>query len=151
MKRCLFITFCILLITLSPAFAEQPNMTEFQNWAKTAKVPGYSFGGVDETDPGVYMAVWMNPKGEMIGLHLLPASSFKSFSQILNKKKPISFMYKGMPALYSDALVISGSLSVKFEKAGKVISISNQNHPKAFSKDALVKLLDIMKPENLLK
>lgn len=153
MKRVVIFVCMMLLTSVIAAFAAGPGKTEFDKWAKSAKLAGYSYGGVDQTDPGVYMAGWMNPKGEVLGVHLHPVASFKSFQQVVNKKKPESFTYKGMPAIYSDALGF-GQIAIKYEKSGKVLSISQMGQsaqPKGLSKADLIKLLDTMKPELLLK
>ena len=152
MKRgILFI--CLLLVTTVTAFAAGPGKTEFDKWAKTVKLTGYSYGGVDQTDPGVFMAGWMSPKGDVLGVHLHPVSAFKGVQQqVVNKKKPEQFTYKGMQALYSNALG-PGQICIKYEKSGKVLSISqmDQSMAKGLSKPELLKLLDIMKPELFLK
>ncbi len=152
MKKILSITCLFLLLTVVAAFAAGPGKADFEKWGKGAKITGYTFGGVDETDPGVYMAGWMSSKGDILGVHLHPLSAFKSFQQVVNKKKPESFTYKGMPALYTDA--ISGQIAIKYEKSGKVLSISQMSQSgkgKGLSKAELIKLLDTMKPENILK
>jgi len=149
MKQIILITCCMLFISAVTALAA-PGMADFEKWSKTAKVPGYSFGGVEQTDPGIYMAVWMNAKTEMIAVRLEPAANFKSYLQVINKKKPLSFTYKGMHSLYSDALHPSASVVVKYEKSGKLLNITNQNQPKAMTKDELIRLLDGMRPEAFL-
>lgn len=152
MKRgILFI--CLLLVTTVTAFAAGPGKAEFDKWAKAVKLTGYSYGGVDQTDPGVFMAGWMSPKGDVLGVHLHPVSAFKGVQQqMVNKKKPEQFTYKGMQALYSNALG-PGQIWIKYEKSGKVLSISqmDQSMAKGLSKPELIKLLDIMKPELFLK
>lgn len=152
MKRgVLFI--CLLLVTTVTAFAAVPGKAEFDKWAKTVKLAGYSYGGVDQTDPGVFMAGWMSPKGDVLGVHLHPVAAFKGVQQqLVNKKKPEQFTYKGMQALYSNALG-PGQIWIKYEKSGKVLSISqmDQSMAKGLSKPELIKLLDIMKPELFLK
>lgn len=152
MKRVLFLVFLTLLMSVS-AFAAGPGKAEFDKWAKTVKLTGYTYGGVDQTDPGVFMAGWMSSKGDILGVHLHPASAFKSVEkQVVNKKKPEQFSYKGMPALYSDALG-AGQIWIKYEKSGKVLSISqmDQSMAKGLPKAELIKLLDVMKPELFLK
>lgn len=153
MKRA--VLFICLLVTLSAvvAFAAGPDKTSFDKWAKTVKLAGYTYGGVDQTDPGVFMAGWMSSKGDVLGVHLHPASAFKGVEkQVVNKKKPEQFSYKGMPALYSDALG-AGQIWIKYEKSGKVLSISqmDQSMAKGLSKAELIKRLDVMKPELFLK
>jgi hypothetical protein len=143
----------LLILTVVTSFAAGPGKAEFEKWGKTIKLSGYTFGGVDETDPGVYMAGWMSAKGDVLGVHLHPVASFKSFQQVVNKKKPDSFTYKGMPAIFSDGTGF-GQIAIKFEKSGKVISISQMGQSaqsKGLSKPELIKLLDVMKPENILK
>lgn len=150
MKKLLLSACCALLFSAS-ALAAKIDKTSLAAWAKSAPVTGYAFGGVDETDPGVYMAMWMNNKEEMIGLHVHPASEFKKFDQIVNKKKPIAFTYKGAPALYSDALAPTASMVVSYESAGKTISLSNMGQARALTKDEMIKILDGMGIEKLLK
>jgi hypothetical protein len=153
MKRVVLFSCMMLLLSVVVAFAAGPGKTEFDKWAKAVKLSGYSYGGVDETDPGVYMAGWMSAKGDVLGVHLHPVASFKSFQQVVNKKKPDSFTYKGMPAIFSDGTGF-GQIAIKFEKSGKVISISQMGQSaqsKGLSKPELIKLLDVMKPENILK
>ena len=154
MKRVALFTFLMLLINVVVAFAAAgPGKSEFDKWAKNAKLAGYSYGGVEQTDPGVYMAGWMSSKGEVLGVHLHPIASFKSFQQVINKKKPQSFSYKGMPAVYTDGTGF-GQIAIKYEKSGKVISISQMGQsaqPKGLSKAELIKILDAMKPESFLK
>ncbi|SKA23935.1 hypothetical protein SAMN02745119_03298 [Trichlorobacter thiogenes] len=152
MKRVALFT-CMMLLFSVIAFAAGPDKSAFDKWAKAVKLSGYSYGGVDQTDPGVYMAGWMSSKGDVLGVHLHPATSFKSFQQVVNKKKPESFTYKGMPAVYSDGTGF-GSIAIKYEKSGKVISISQMGQAaqaKGLSKAELTKLLDVMKPELFLK
>jgi hypothetical protein len=139
----------MLFISVVAAVAA-PGKADFEKWSKSAKVPGYSFGGVEQTDPGVYMAVWMNAKTEMIAVRLEPAANFKSYLQIVNKKKPLSFTYKGLQSLYIDALSPSASVVVKYEKSGALLNITNQNQPKALTKEELTRLLDGMRPEAFL-
>ena len=149
----LLLAICLVIITATAAFSAGPGKAEFEKWAKTVKLAGYSYGGVDQTDPGVFMAGWMSSKGDILGVHLHPASAFKSVEkQVVNKKKPEQFSYKGMPALYSDALG-AGQIWIKYEKSGKVLSISqmDQSMAKGLPKAELIKLLDVMKPELFLK
>ena len=131
------------------ALAAGPDLTVFQNWAKSAKVSGYVFSGAEESDPGVYMAIWMNPKGETIGVHLAPAAGFSHFAP--TKKQAVHFTYKGLPAQYTDAAITQSGLAVKYEKQGKMLSVSHLLQKKAMSKDELIAILDAMKPEILLK
>ena len=144
---------CLLLVTTVTAFAAGPDKAAFDKWAKSVKLAGYSYGGVDQTDPGVFMAGWMSPKGDVLGVHLHPVSAFKGVQpQMVNKKKPEQFSYKGMQALYANATG-PGQIWIKYEKSGKVLSISqmDQSMAKGLSKPELIKLLDIMKPELFLK
>ena len=152
MKRVALFTCLMLLLNVVVAFAAGPGKAEFDNWAKTIKLTGYTYGGVEQTDPGVFMAGWMSAKGDTLGVHLHPVTGFKGFQQIVNKKKPEQFTYKGMPAVYSNALGF-GQIAVKYEKAAKAISISqmDQTGTKGLSKAELIKLLDVMKPELFLK
>jgi len=153
MKRVAVMSCLLVLLNIVCAFAAGPGKAEFDKWAKTVKLAGYSYGGVDQTDPGVFMAGWMSSKGDVLGVHLHPLASFKSFQQVINKKKPESFSYKGLPAVFSDGTGF-GQIAIKYEKSGKVISISQMGQsaqPKGLSKTELLKLLDIMKPELLLK
>lgn len=151
MKRIALIVYLILFTTVVTVCAAGPGKADFEEWSKAANVSGYSFGGIDEPDPGISMAIWMNPQQEMIAVRLEPATNFKGYQLTLNKKKPIPFTYKGMTALYIDALAPSAMVVVNYEKSGKLLSISNQNQPKVMTKDELVLLLDGMKPENLMK
>lgn len=146
------LAFVFILVLAVSSFAAGPDKSGFDKWAKTVKLPGYTYGGVDQTDPGVYMAGWMSAKGEVLGVHLHPAAGFKGFQQVVNKKKPESFTYKGMPAVYSDALGF-GQIAVKYEKSGKTLSISqmDQSGTKGLPKAELLRLLDVMMPEKLLK
>ena len=153
MKRAAFIACFLFLATAFTAFAAGPGKAEFEKWGSAIKLPGYSYGGVDQTDPGVFMAGWMSAKGDVVGVHLHPLASFKSFQQVINKKKPEAFSYKGMSAIFSDGTGF-GQIAIKYEKSGKVLSISQMGQsaqPKGLSKIELIKLLDIMKPENMLK
>jgi len=143
----------MMLFHTGIAFAAGPGKAEFDKWARAVKLPGYSYGGVDQTDPGVFMAAWMSSKGEVLGVHLSPLASFKDFQQVINKKKPESFSYKGVPAVYNDGTGF-GQIAVKYEQSGKMISISQMGqsaNPKGLTKTELIKLLDVMKPELLLK
>lgn len=155
MKRVALLT-CMMLLFSVVAFAAAPTKTVFKSWAAAAKLPGYSFGGEveeDEDHPGNYMTGWMAADGEVIGVHLHPLSGFKSFQQTINHQKPESFTYKGMPALYTKATGY-GQIAIKYEKSGKVLSIGHMKEtgkPKAKTREELVKLLDRMMPEKLLK
>ncbi|HQB39051.1 MAG TPA: hypothetical protein PL053_07225 [Deltaproteobacteria bacterium] len=149
MKRILFSACFMLLVTVGAAFAAGPGQAQFDKWAKGVKISGYSYGGVEQTDPGVFMAGWMSPKGEVLGVHLNKISSFKSFQQVVNRKKPEVFTYKGSPALFSDATGF-GLIAIKYEKSGKVLTISQMGETRGLSKAELIKLLDVMKPERLL-
>lgn len=153
MKRVVLLTCLMVLLHVVVAFAAGPGKAEFDKWAKSVKLAGYSYGGVDQTDPGVFMAAWMSPKGDVLGVHMHPLSVFKGIQQqVVNKKKPELFTYKGMQALYSDAIG-PGQVWIKYEKSGKVLSISqmDQSMAKGLSKPQLIALLDTMKPESLLK
>lgn len=150
MKKLLLSAFALVLLSL-PAWAARVDKASLEKWAKSAPVPGYTFSGVDETDPGVFMAAWTNAKEEAIGLHVHPASAFKTFNQVVNKKKPVALTYKGQAALYSDALAPMGSMAVNFEAAGKVISLNNMGQPRALTQDEMIKILDGMGIEKLFK
>lgn len=150
MKKTLFSACAILLLSL-PAWAAKVDKASLEKWAKSAPVAGYTFSGVDEPDPGVYMAAWVNAKEEGIGLHVHPSSAFKTFNVVVNKKKPVALTYKGQPALYSDALAPMGSMAVNFEAAGKVITLNNMGQPRALTQDEMIKILDGMGVEKLLK
>jgi len=149
MKRMMFLVCFALLVTAGVAFAAGPGQAEFDKWARGVKISGYSYGGVEQTDPGVFMAGWMNPKGNVLGVHLNPISSFKSYQQVVNRKKPEAFTYKGASALYSDATGF-GLIAIKYQNSGKVLVISQMGESKGLSKAELIKLLDVMKPEKLL-
>lgn len=152
----LLLAICLVVISATWVLAAGPTKAGFQSWAAAAKLPGYSFGGEveeDEDRPGNYMTGWMAADGEVIGVHLYPLSEFKSFQQAINHQKPESFTYKGMPALYTKATG-NGQIVVKYEKSGKVLSIGHMKEtgkPKAKTREELVKLLDRMMPEKLLK
>ena len=150
MKRLLF-SACAILFLSHSAWAAKIDKASLEKWAKSAHVAGYTLGGVDETDPGVYMAAWMNSKEEMIGIHVHPVSEFKKFDVVINKKKPVALTYKGQAALYTDALAPMASMAVNFEAAGKVISLNNMGQPRALTQDEMIKILDSMGIEKLLK
>ena len=150
MKKLLLSACCIVFFSAS-ACAAKIDKASLANWAKSAPVAGYSFGGVEETDPGVYMAIWMNSKEEMIGLHVQPASEFKKMDVVLNKKKPVAFSYKGVPALYSDALAPMANMAMSYESAGKTLTLSNMGQARALTKDEMVKILDGMGIDKLVK
>ena len=151
MKKLLLVLFCALLMA-APVWAAKIDQSSLTNWAKSASVAGYAFGGVEETDPGVYMAVWMNKKEEMIGIQLQPAAEFsKMANQTINKKKPASFIYNGAPAIYTDALAPSASLAISYEKAGKTLVLMNMGQARAFTQAELVKILDGMNVDKLFK
>ncbi len=153
MKRIIVFICVMFFVNSLTVFAANTGKAELEKWGAAIKLPGYSFGGVEQTDPNVYMAGWMSAKGDVLGVHLHPLSSFKSFQQVVNKKKPESFFYKGMPAVYSDSTGF-GTIAIKYEKPGKVISISQMGQTaqaKGLSKSDLLKLLDVVKPENLFK
>lgn len=140
------------LIIAGSALAAGVDKNAFTQWAKGASVAGYTFGGVEETDPGVLMAVWTNAKEEMVGVQLQPAAEFKKTAgQTINKKKPIAFAYKDKQAVYTDALAPSGSISVSYEASGKTLVLMNMGQPRAMTKDELVKILDGMNTDKLLK
>lgn len=150
MKKLLLLACCAFVLSAS-AWAAKIDQASLASWAKTAPVAGYSFGGVDETDPGVYMAVWLNSKQEMIGLHVHPASEFKKMDKVLNKKKPVAFAYKGAPALYIDALAPIASMAVSFESAGKTVTLNNMGQARALTQEEMVKILDAMGIDKLFK
>lgn len=153
MKRGVLFVCLMVLFSAVVAFAAGPDKATFEKWARSVKLSGYSFGGVDQTDPGVFMTGWMAADGEVIGVTLHPLTEFKSFQQTINHQKPESFTYKGMPALYTKATG-NGQIVVKYEKSGKVLSIGHMKEtgkPKAKTREELVKLLDRMMPEKLLK
>ena len=150
MKKLITAACCILCLS-SSVWAAKIDLTALSSWSKSAPVPGYKFGGVDETDPGVYMAVWQNSKEEMIGIQIQPAAEFKKLNAVLNHKKPFAFTYSGSPALYIDALAPTASMAVSYEKAGKTLVIVNMGQPRAFSKDEMVKLLDGMNVNKLFQ
>ena len=56
MKRIALFTCLMLLLNVVVAFAAGPSKAEFDKWAKTVKLTGYTYGGVEQTDPGVFMA-----------------------------------------------------------------------------------------------
>lgn len=91
------------------------------------------------------MAVWVNGREEMVGLQLRPLAEFEQQArQVVNRRKPQAFTYRGMPALYSDALAPSGSVSVRHEGLGRTLVIMNMGQPKAFTQAELVRCLDAM-------
>ena len=152
----LLIALCMVIMSAAWVCATAPTKASFQSWAAAAKLPGYTFGGEveeDEEHPGNFMTGWMAADGEVIGVTLHPLTEFKSFQQTINHQKPESFTYKGMPALYTRATG-NGQIAIKYEKSGKVLSIGHMKEtgkPKAKSREELVKLLDRMMPEKLLK
>ena len=150
MKKLLLSACCAVALSAS-AWAAKIDQASLATWAKSAPVAGYAFGGVDETDPGVYMAVWLNSKQEMIGLHVHPASEFKKMNQVINKKKPVAFTYKGAPALYSDALAPTASMAVSFESAGKTVTLNNMGQARALTQAEMVNRLDAMGIDKLFK
>lgn len=151
MRRLLLqgLTGLLLTAVATGPWAAGPDLPTVKAWAQAARVPGYTYGGTEETDPGVYMAGWMNARQEAVAIHVSPGSAFKSFQQVINKKKPVSFTYAGQPAVYSDALGPIGNVAVHYTAANKVISITHANHPRALTQDELVKLLDAMQPARL--
>lgn len=150
MKKFLLLAYCALGLTTS-AWATKIDQASMTRWAKTAPVAGYSFGGVDETDPGTYMAVWLNSKQEMVALHVQPASEFKKLDKMLNKKKPVAFTYNGVPALYTDALAPAASMAVSYEKAGKTVTLTNMGQARALTQNEMVEILDKVGIDKLLK
>lgn len=151
MKKMLLSAVCAVLLSTS-VWAAKIDQASLTNWAKAAAIAGYSFSGVQESDPGVYMAVWMNNKQEMIGLHVYPGSEFKkNADQVVNKKKPLAFTYNGSPATYMDALAPVGNVAVLYEKAGKTVVISNMGQPRALTKEEFAKILDGLGVDKLFK
>ena len=151
MKKLLLSLLCTLFMA-TPVWAAKIDTNSLASWAKSASVAGYTYGGVEETDPGIYMAMWINKKEELIGLQIKPAAEFsKMANQTVNKKKPLPFAYNGTPAIYTDALAPSGSLAVSYEKAGKTLVIMNMGQPRALSREELVKILDGMNVDKLFK
>lgn len=119
-------------------------------WAQATTLPGYRFGGVDQPDPGVLMAVWVNAREEMVGLQLRPLAEFQQQAQqVVNRRKPAAFTYKGMPALYTDALAPSGSVLLRHDGLGRTLVIMNMGQPKAFTQAELVRILDALNLERL--
>ena len=143
---------CCSLLLATAAWAAKVDSASLAAWAKGSSVPGYSYGGVDEPDPGIYMAAWTNGKEEMIGIQIRPLAEFKAqANQVINRKKPLAFTYKGMPALYTDALAPMGSVALAVESAGKMLVIMNMGQPRAFSQAELVKILDGLNLDKLWK
>lgn len=151
MKKMLVWAVCAALL-VTTAWAAKIDQASLTNWAKAASLPGYTFAGVEETDPGVYMAVWMSAKQEMIGVHVYPASEFKkNANQIVNKKKPQAITYNGSPATYTDALAPTGTMSVAYDKAGKTLVISNMGQPRALTKEEFSRILDGLAVDKFFK
>ena len=152
MIRTVLIT-CMVLFTISSGFAAGLSKAEFDEWGKSVKVTSFKYDGVKELEPGVYTARWTNTQKEMIGVQLRPLSSFPGFLQPVKNKMPVLFTYKGLPAIYTDALGV-GQAAIKYEKSDKVLMVTQidpSGQTKAKSKDDLAKLLDTMKPELILK
>ena len=77
MKRLLLLLCCAMLWVVPASAAKKIDQASMTKWAKSVTVSGYAFGGVDESDPGVYMAIWQNSKEEMIGVQVFPGTEFK--------------------------------------------------------------------------
>ena len=151
MRKVFVLAACMALLATT-AWAARIDQASLTTWARAASMPGYTFGGVEETDPGVYMMVWMSAKQEMIGVHVYPASEFKkNANQIVNKRKPQAITYNGSPATYTDALAPTGTMSVAYEKAGKTLVISNMGQPRALTKEEFSRILDGLAIDKLLK
>ena len=139
------------MLWVAPVSAAKIDRASLTDWAKSATVAGYSFGGVDETDPGVFMAIWQNSKEEMIGVQVFPGAEFKKLNAVINKKRPTPFTYNGTPALYTDALAPSASMALHYEAAGKTVVMVNMGQARALSKDEMTKVFDGMKVDRLFK
>ena len=151
MRKVFVLAACMALLATT-AWAARIDQASLTTWARAASMPGYTFGGVEETDPGVYMMVWMSAKQEMIGVHVYPASEFKkNANQTVNKRKPQAITYNGSPATYTDALAPTGTMSVAYEKAGKTLVISNMGQPRALTKEEFSRILDGLAIDKLLK
>ena len=151
MKKLIILLCCTILWVAPVSAAKKIDQASLASWAKSAKVPGYSFGGVDESDPGVYMAMWQNSKEEMIGLQVHPGSEFKKLNAVINKERPTPFSYNGVPALYTDALAPSASMALHYEAAGKTVVMVNMGQPRVLSKDEMIRIFDGMKIDQLFK
>ncbi len=149
MKRLLLLLCCAMLWVVPASAAKKIDQASMTKWAKSVTVSGYAFGGVDESDPGVYMAIWQNSKEEMIGVQVFPGTEFKKLNAVLNKKRPTPFTYNGVPALYSDALAPSASMALHYETAGKTVVMVNMGQPRALTKDEMVKVFDGLKIDQL--
>lgn len=144
MKKTL-LALCGALWLSTAAFGAPPDEARLTTWAQGTTLPGYRFGGVDQPDPGVLMAVWVNGREEMVGLQLRPLAEFQQqANQVVNRRKPLAFTYQGMPALYTDALAPSAAVLVRHEGLGRTLTVMNMGQPKAFTQAELVKLLDGM-------
>jgi hypothetical protein len=151
MRKVFVLAACVALLATT-AWAARIDQASLTTWASAASLPGYTFGGVEETDPGVYMMVWMSAKQEMIGVHVYPASEFKkNANQTVNKRKPQAITYNGSPATYTDALAPTGTMSVAYEKAGKTLVISNMGQPRALTKEEFSRILDGLAIDKLFK
>lgn len=147
-----FVALCGSLLFVTAAWCAAPDADRLAAWAKTTRIPGYSYGGVDAPDPGVLMVVWTNGKEEMVGVQLRPAAEFQQqANQVINRRKPLVFTYKGMPALYSDALAPSGSVAVRHDGLGRMLVIMNMGQPRVFTQAELVKILDGMDLDRLAR
>ena len=151
MKKLLVMLCCAILCAAPVSAAKKIDQASLTSWAKSAKVPGYSFGGVDESEPGVYMAIWQNSKEEMIGLQVHPGAEFKKLNVVINKKRPTPFTYNGTPALYTDALSPSASMALHYEAAGKTVVMVNMGQPRALSKEEMIRIFDGLKIDQLFK
>ncbi|SKA23946.1 hypothetical protein SAMN02745119_03299 [Trichlorobacter thiogenes] len=152
MRRVVSIS-CMLLFTVVSAFSAGPDKAGFEHWCMTVNLPGYTYGGVKESDPGIYTSAWINTQQVIVGLQLHPLSSYPDFMQAVKFKMPVSFTYNGLPAVYTDALQV-GQAAIKFEKSDMVLMItqidqSGQTKPR--TKEELSALLDQMKPEQILQ
>jgi hypothetical protein len=151
MRKVFVLAACVVLLATT-AWAARIDQASLTTWASAASLPGYTFGGVEETDPGVYVMVWMSAKQEMIGVHVYPASEFKkNANQTVNKRKPQAITYNGSPATYTDALAPTGTMSVAYEKAGKTLVISNMGQPRALTKEEFSRILDGLAIDKLFK
>lgn len=151
MKKTL-LALCGALLLSTAAVAAPPDEGRLSTWAQATVLPGYRFGGVDQPDPGVLMVVWVNGREEMVGMQLRPLAEFQQQAQqVVNRRKPVAFTYKGMPALYTDALAPSASVSLRHDGLGRTLVLMNMGQPRAFTQAELIGLLDGMNLERLAK
>jgi hypothetical protein len=149
MKKTL-LTLSAALMLAASAWSAPLDEAGLTTWAQNTPVPGYRFGGVDQPDPGVLMAVWVNGQEQMVGLQLRPLAEFQQqANQVVNRRKPLAFSYKGLPALYTDALAPSGSVLLRHDALGRTLILMNMGQPRAFTQAELVKILDGMGVERL--